>query len=295
MGFDYKLTCQYCGNTFLSKVKTSRYCSNACRCSDRYLRQREEARHKEEDTAKERIRQDLKSKDYLSITQAANLLGVSRPTIYKRIDSGEIEVIRLGARTVRIRREDLTAPEKIITPLNTPVPEIRKAKEGLVTIDEAAPLFGLSKGAVYYHLRKTDIQPVKIGPWSYYRLKDLENLLHRELDGDIQDWYTVQEISQKYNLTPKQVYDHVQYHHIPKRKAGSRIYISKFDWDAKHGRIDALSDHYYTARELQEKYGTSHQRVHYLAKTRDVPTIRQGSNVYFQKTAMDTIFNQFNR
>ena len=295
MEFEYTLTCQHCGNTFVSKQQSSRFCSNKCRCSDRYQRQRELARQEEGDNAKERKRRDLLAKEYLSITQAAELLGVSRPTIYKRIDSGEISVIRLSARTVRIKREDLTAPEHTITPLNTPVPEIRKAKEGLVTLDEAAPLFGMSKQTIYYHLRKSSIKPTKVGPWAYYRLTELQTLLGQSLETDTKDWYTVEELTQKHHLTKKQVYDHAQYHHIPKRKAGSRIYLSKFAWDAAHGLIDTIAQNYYTARQLQEKYGTSHQRVHYLAATRGVPTIRQGFNVYFQKTAMDAIFNQFNR
>lgn len=96
MEFEYTLTCQHCGSTFVSKQQSSRYCSNKCRCADRYQRQRELARQEEGDKANERKRQDLIAKEYLSITQAAQLLGVSRPTIYKRIDSGEIHVVRLG-------------------------------------------------------------------------------------------------------------------------------------------------------------------------------------------------------
>src|SRR5438270_12554615 len=47
------------------------------------------------------------SRSYLSISQAAELLGVSRVSIWRWIRAGHLPVVRLGHRTVRIKREDL--------------------------------------------------------------------------------------------------------------------------------------------------------------------------------------------
>ena len=44
---------------------------------------------------------------YYSISQAAELLGVSRVSIWRWIRAGHLPVVRLGHRTARIRREDL--------------------------------------------------------------------------------------------------------------------------------------------------------------------------------------------
>jgi excisionase family DNA binding protein len=44
---------------------------------------------------------------YYSISQAAELLGVSRVSIWRWIRAGHLSVVRLGHRTARIRREDL--------------------------------------------------------------------------------------------------------------------------------------------------------------------------------------------
>ena len=41
-------------------------------------------------------------KQYLSITEAAAFLGVSRPTIYSQMQSGELPYNQVGARTIRI-------------------------------------------------------------------------------------------------------------------------------------------------------------------------------------------------
>lgn len=45
----------------------------------------------------------------ISISQAARLLGVSRPTIYKFVREGRLERIELGSRTVRLRLNDVRA------------------------------------------------------------------------------------------------------------------------------------------------------------------------------------------
>ncbi len=49
--------------------------------------------------------------DYLTIAEAAELLRVSRSTIRRSIESGQIRVMRVGARSLRIKREDLQRSE----------------------------------------------------------------------------------------------------------------------------------------------------------------------------------------
>src|SRR5258708_32951594 len=44
---------------------------------------------------------------YYSISQAAELLGVSRVSIWRWVRAGRLAVVRLGHRTARIKREDL--------------------------------------------------------------------------------------------------------------------------------------------------------------------------------------------
>ena len=46
-------------------------------------------------------------RSYYSISQAAALLGVSRVSIWRWIRAGQLPVIRLGHRTVRIAHADL--------------------------------------------------------------------------------------------------------------------------------------------------------------------------------------------
>lgn len=47
----------------------------------------------------------IDSKITVSVTEAAALLGVSRPTVYKLIHRGDFPVVRVGSRTLIHRRK----------------------------------------------------------------------------------------------------------------------------------------------------------------------------------------------
>lgn len=50
--------------------------------------------------------------DYLSVREAATLLGVSPRAIYTYIQSGSLDVIRVGGRTVVLRKSDVLAYQR---------------------------------------------------------------------------------------------------------------------------------------------------------------------------------------
>lgn len=54
---------------------------------------------------------DLKSKEFLSIQEVCILLGISRRTIYRLIDKSELNVGKIGRRTL-IKRSEI---DKIFT------------------------------------------------------------------------------------------------------------------------------------------------------------------------------------
>jgi excisionase family DNA binding protein len=61
-------------------------------------------------------------RSYYSISEVAELLGVSRVSIWRWISSGKLPVSRLGHRTVRVKREDLQQMLRPMRPTNRPDP-----------------------------------------------------------------------------------------------------------------------------------------------------------------------------
>jgi excisionase family DNA binding protein len=69
-------------------------------------------------------------KEYYTVGEAAEVLDVSRATIWRWIDAGRLPAYRLGPKSIRIRRADL---EMVITPARESgavIPEQNKPDEG---------------------------------------------------------------------------------------------------------------------------------------------------------------------
>ena len=117
--------CQYCGQAFVAQTTTTRYCSKTC--NSRHYKQikREE---KVQATLKEQIKSvtsansenlqslqslpiqtgnfiNLRDKEFLSVQEAAILLGASRWTIQRMIQREQLKATKFGRRTILARTE----------------------------------------------------------------------------------------------------------------------------------------------------------------------------------------------
>ncbi|MDR2926608.1 MAG: helix-turn-helix domain-containing protein, partial [Cytophagaceae bacterium] len=90
----------------------------------------------------------------MSLSNAAALLGISRPTIYKIISSGELQTIRISERVVRVRKSDLEKLQsKTLAPIKHSVSEINKTVEEYIAVDDALQQFKISLTWFYNKIR----------------------------------------------------------------------------------------------------------------------------------------------
>lgn len=106
-------TCEYCGNLFTARTTVTRYCSH--KCNSRHYKQ-----IKREEKVKQALRETLKqqtttpqavetstinvaNKDFLSITEASQLIGVSRWTIQRMIKRGQLKAVPFGRKHIVAR------------------------------------------------------------------------------------------------------------------------------------------------------------------------------------------------
>ncbi len=289
---EYQLVCQHCGKVFIGSHPWTRYCSATC--GHRAIKQNMKRLRIEEDSAavKERARSLLASKEFVSISDAARLLDVSRPTVYKIIRDNEIEVLHFGARTLRIRIADLVDTRNTYSPLNTPFPEIQKMKSGYVTISDAAKIFNMSKEQIYSRLKDTPIQSIRYKGQACYKQSELEQILLPHQHEDLDAWYTVDEIVEKFKITKQHVYDQVSKLQLPKKRDGVHILISKFDWDATRDVTDFDLEQFYTAPQIIAKYGVKRDLVDNAVKARKITSILKGKTRLYEKAGIDTYFIQ---
>ncbi|QLH31208.1 MAG: helix-turn-helix domain-containing protein [Cyclobacteriaceae bacterium] len=101
--------CQHCGKEFTARTTTTLYCSKACNSAAYKAKIRAgkvEASNRETQRIKSQPIEELKTKAFLSIAETCKLVGISRRTVYRMIERGELITGKAGKRTI-IRRSDL--------------------------------------------------------------------------------------------------------------------------------------------------------------------------------------------
>lgn len=106
--FEITRICQLCGNEFTAKTTVTKYCSHRCASRAYKARKRGESVERSNQETKQIISApiiELQAKDFLSVSDASELLGVSRWTLSRAINDGRLSAVRFGKRIVIKRTE----------------------------------------------------------------------------------------------------------------------------------------------------------------------------------------------
>lgn len=108
--------CNHCGKTYIAHKTTTRYCSHKCNQRDYKLKTKQQ---KIEQTLLEQQNiivskndtqilnpNSLLTKNYLSIQDTADLIGVSRWTINRMVKRGELQIHKFGRKKI-IQKEQI--------------------------------------------------------------------------------------------------------------------------------------------------------------------------------------------
>lgn len=105
-----KRICAWCKQEFIAHKTTTTCCSHRC-ANLLYKQRKREAAVKANNQVVEKIITEkpiekIKEKPFLTITEAAVYLGVTRPTLYGYLRRGELKASRLGYKFL-LRKEDI--------------------------------------------------------------------------------------------------------------------------------------------------------------------------------------------
>jgi excisionase family DNA binding protein len=294
--FEYKKVCQFCGKTFTAQTSTTKYCSDICSNRGGKAEKRQERLRIESEAIKERNRQNLLSQENLSLTDAAALLGISRPTLYNLLKTKNIELLRISKRTIRVKKSDLMNLYQnsavTIAPINTPIAEISKAKEEHISIPEALQQFNISLTWFYRKIKTAEIKPATIDGKTLYPLRPLKKLFAKKQYANIAEWYTVAEIVEKFGVSKQYVYEYTSDHKLPRKKQGIEVLISKYHWDQSKGLDPAENENYYTVPQATEKYNIGRNHLYGVIRAHKISKIARGNKILIHKETLDKLMNK---
>lgn len=99
--------CQHCGNEFTARTTVTKYCSDHC-AKKAYKRRKKDEKIMQSDqetvAIKSKALLEIQEKDFLSLDDAARLLGVSRTTLYRMRKDGALRFATVGKKKVISRK-----------------------------------------------------------------------------------------------------------------------------------------------------------------------------------------------
>lgn len=112
---------------------------------------------------------------------------------------------------------------------------------------------------------------------------------------NITEWYTCDDIEQKYNMTAVARRSFTHRHNIPTKKEYGITYYSKVHVDyAKNPGIQ-YADEYYTVDQIVDIYRVGKNTVYNAIRHYKVPSLKDGNFGVYLKTAIDKIFKDKKR
>ncbi len=103
-------TCKNCGNDFIARTTKTMYCSHRCNSMD-YKAKVRAAKVEKSDKQTQFIKnlpiEQLKTKEFLTVKEVAQLLNCSISSAYYYIDCGTIKAVNLGQRITRVKRSEI--------------------------------------------------------------------------------------------------------------------------------------------------------------------------------------------
>ena len=294
--------CPCCGREFAAEKSTTMFCSG--NCARKYRRRQEAAERREKVTA-EQIKHNIDVKEsftpdsqFLRASDAAKYLGVSTRTVLRYIDQGIIKAKRLPRvtlieRTVlrEVLESDVSLHVKTKAKIEVPPKDdsnpIFNGKH--ITIPEASKLYDVPLNVMQNYLRRSDLKFTMYRNTRFYDKKEVDRYVKKRLRDrrpDIKEWYSVNDILTKFNITSITLNNQLYKASVPKRKDGGYTYYSKSHIDEMFGYL-LESDKYYTTEQLSEMYQLDKRRISKIVQRYSLPKITRSGRILIEKVPFD--------
>ena len=279
--------CQWCGQPFIAQKTTTCYCSH--RCSSLGYKERIRERKRELKKMQEILtpKSSVEGQDFFSFAQAAKLMGVTRQYIYKLVKENKLRASRISPKKSIIRRTDIELMLKT-KPYERIIPKDDFDITEYYTAEQIAEKYKVKPKWVWTYTRENNIPKVKIR--HYYSKKHIDAAFAKyKTDEALTEWYTPEEIQEKYGMTRVAIRSQVYRNNIPSKKEHGQIFYSKIHFDLSKSSEQESTAEYYTVQEAMKKYNLSRDSVYGVLQFHEIKREKKGRYVRFLKVDFDHV------
>lgn len=280
-------TCEFCGKEYYAQKVTTRFCSR--RCNELAYKQRRRQRQITEAEARvlQKPIEEVGNKEFLSLQDTSVLFGITKRSVYNLIYNGVLQAFRLSSRMTLIRRADIEQIFESHVYTKKVKPE-RKPITEFYTTTEIKEKFGVSESWVFKIGKEKNIPKILHHGKTYWSKQHVEKHFAKHIENNaIVEWYSVQDMMEKFNMTTSAVYCFVSKFGIPKKKVKSSVFYSKQHVDAAKGISEPPKEEFYTMKEAVEHFGMTEDQIYKYAKKAKVSKHMEGRIVLMNKQELD--------
>jgi len=186
--------CEYCRKEFTARTTVTRFCSHKCASTFNKQKARankvEMSNHQAQQIKNQPI-DELKAKEFLTVTQVSKLIGCSRQNVYKLVNSGKLKATNILLKKTIVKRSDLDKlfKELISRPQFEGIPEQQKQEltdwkragafdiSDCYTLTEVLKKYSISEKALHELVKRNNIPKIKKGWYAYVPKTVIDNLL----------------------------------------------------------------------------------------------------------------------
>ena len=277
---------------FIAQKTTTACCSKQCANALYKKRKRDEAIKANNQIVEQKIEEKpierIKDKPFLTITEAALYLGVTRPTVYGHIKRGELNVIRLGCKYL-LKKEDI---DKLFnTPIVFHTPTKEKAPiTDFYTTAEVKEKYHVNESWIFVIAKKHNIPRTFNRGKTYWSKKHIDAYFAKKAPNpDIIEWYSTQDMQDKFGMTLSAIYNFASKNAIPKKKEGIMMYYSKKHVDIAKGISQPEETLYYTVAEAMEKFHLTRDQLYHYVKWHHISKVKKGKYSFINRAELDKL------
>ena len=169
------------------------------------------------------------------------------------VKESKLRASRLSGKKSLIRRADIELMMKT-KPYERIMPKDDFDITEYYTAEEIAQKYKVNTKWVWTYTRQHKVPKVRIRQFNYYSKKHIDAAFAKyEVDSDLTEWYTPEEIQGKYGMTRIAIRSHVYRNNIPSKKEHGQIYYSKLHFDLSKSSAEESKAEYYTVKEAMER------------------------------------------
>lgn len=291
---DIQKKCKWCGEVFTAHKMSTAYCSHKCAnlaYKERVRKERISAYQKELSFKEyNEPLKDLEQREFFTPTTAAKLLGISRATIYRYLADETIKAVQFKGKTL-IRRKDIDMLFESSATYNKRLPQEKAPITEFYTTAEVKEKYNVVDSWIFVVAKKHNIPRTFNRGKTYWSKKHIDNYFGKKAaDPEITEWYSVQEIQDKFGMSLAAIYTLASKNAVPKKKEGIMVSYSKKHFDIAKGIAQPDEPQYYTVAEAMAKFNLTRDQLYHYAKYHNIPRVKVGKYIKISRPELDKLF-----